>query len=168
MGKLNPILLAAVLTAICAACTTDPGDTRVGARKVADQRLATYTPLRRVTYRDACGSGGPLTVSVDRVIISDHAALVEARIKNSSSQPYLLGNSSGAAALLANDTGMTLAWNGGAAAEIPGLAETRHHFRMDGHFSGEPASFLVHARRKNQGEADGTILLAVGLGADSR
>jgi len=164
MDRLVTILIAAVLAASCAACTTKAGETGIGARKVADQRLATYTPIRRLTYRNVCGSEGPLTICVDRINMSDTATLIEAKIRNSSPQPYLQAGMKEASVLLTDDTGMTLVWDNGESMEYRGLEERVAHFRMEGHFRGEPAILKVNnIRRKSPEHADQEFSIMVRL-----
>ena len=157
--------ITGVLVAICSACTTSPQSAEVRPRKVVEQRLAAYTPLRRLTYRDACGSEGPLTICVDRISVSDTATLVETRVKNALSQPYLLEGAKESAVLLADDAGMIVesyqAWH----REWQGLEERVVHFRLEGHFSGEPAIFTVkNIRRKSPEHADKGFFIVVRLG----
>lgn len=165
MKRLTKIAVITVLVTACAACTTQPGTTGDRTKKVAEQRLAAYTPIRRLAYRDACGSDGPLTVCVDRISISDSAVLVEARIRNASPQPYLQGNRSGASVLLADETGMTLVGYNGEAMEFQGVKEKGVHFRMEGHFAGEPAIFMVNdIRKKGAAQADQAMSIMARLG----
>jgi len=165
MKRRAAIFTAAVLAASCAACKTESGDAGGRPGKVADQRLATYSPIRRLTYRDVCGSEGPLTLCVDRVILSDNATLVEARVTNVSSQPYVSGNVEEATVLLANDTGMALVSNKGESMEFQGMQERAVRFKMEGPFGGEPATFIVNnIRRKSQQRTDPGFSVTVRLG----
>lgn len=152
MVKIMVMFMALCLTILCAACTTKPGGAGDVPRKVADQRLATYTPIRRVTYRNACGSNGPLTVCVDRITLSAAAAVVEARIRNSSPERYVQGAAREASVSLADNTGKTLAWSNGGPMEYPGLEERFVRFRMEGDFSGEPHRVLVNRIREKRKE----------------
>lgn len=165
MERIAAIFIAAVLAASCAACTTKPGDAGIRTRKVADQRLAAYTPIRRLTYRNACGSDGALTICVDRINMSDTATLVEARVRNASPLLYLQGNMKEASVLLADDAGMTLVWGNGESMEYQGLEERVVHFRMEGHFSGEPTIFMLNnIRRKSPEHADRGFSIVARLG----
>lgn len=155
MERIVAIFITAVLTASCAACTTKPKDVGIRPRKVADQRLAAYTPIRRLTYRDVCGSEGQLSICVDRISMSDSATLVEARIRNTSPQSYVQENMKKASVLLADDAGMTLVWDNWENMEYLGLQERVVHFRMEGHFSGEPTILMVNnIRRKSLEHVD--------------
>ena len=159
------MVLVLVLVTACAACTTPPGTAGERTRKVAEQRLAAYTPIRRLAYRDACGSDGPLTVCVDRISISDSAVLVEARIRNASSQSYLQGNTGGTSVLLADDTGTMQVGYNGEAVEFQGVKERVVHFRMEGHFAGEPAIFTMNTiRKKGAAQADQAMSIMARLG----
>jgi hypothetical protein len=165
MERIAVFIMAVVLAASCTACTTTPGDTGTRAGKVADQRLAAYTPIRRLTYRDVCGSEGPLTICVDRITLSDDAALVEARVRNASPQPYVQGDMKEASVILEDDTGMTLVWDNVGGTEYQGLEERVVRFRMEGHFSGEPAIIMVNnIRRKSSEPADRGFSLVARLG----
>lgn len=165
MNRFLTIIASAVLVALGAACTPPPGGTGGGEKRVMEQRLAAYTPIRRLTYRDACGSDGPLTICVERISIADSAALVEARISNASPQPYLQESPPGARALLADDAGMNLEWSNGVAMEYHGRKETIVHFRMEGHCAGNPARFMVNnIRMKGAAETNPGISLMVRLG----
>lgn len=144
MKRIFVIASVVVLTGVCAACTTTPGDGGVKVGKIADQRLAAYTPIRRVTYRDVCSSEGPLTVCIDRISMSETSTLVEARIRNASPQPYLQGNMKEASVLLADDTGRSLIWENREPMEYQGLEERIVHFKMAGHFSGEPSILMMN------------------------
>lgn len=155
MGRITVIFIALCLTMLCVACTTKPGGAGDTPKKVADQRLATYTPIRRLTYRNACGSEGPLTICVDRITLSESAALVEARIRNSSSERYVQGAAKEASVLLADNSGMTLAWSKVGPMEYPGTEEMVVHFRMEGHFSGEPYAVVLNSIRKKRTEHGG-------------
>lgn len=152
MVRIATIFMAAVLATSCTACTIEPRKTEIRHKKVAGQRLTAYTPVRRLIYSDVCGSEGPLTLCVNRLTLSDQAALVEARIKNTSSQPYVMGIMKEAAVLLADDTGMTLVWDKGEDMEFNALEERAVNFRMEGHFGGEPAIFMVDNIRKKSPE----------------
>ena len=148
MNNIATILAGVVLITLCAACTAPSGENGVRTGKIADQRLATYTPVRRLTYRNACGSEGPLTVCVDRITLSDTAALVEARITNRSAEGYVQSVVQGAAVMLTDNCGRTLAWSDGDIQEYPGSHEKAGRFRMEGHFSGDPYSVMVGNIRK--------------------
>lgn len=152
MNKIATALLAVVMTALCAACTAPPGDGGVRTGKISDQQLGAYTPIHRLTYRNACGSEGPLTVCVDRITLSDSAVLVEARIKNASPDTYVQSATQGVSVMLADNNGRTLARDGGNSTEYPGLKEKAVSFRMEGHFSGEPYAFMVNSFMKKSGD----------------
>ncbi|MDD2853374.1 MAG: hypothetical protein PHY09_15930 [Desulfuromonadaceae bacterium] len=152
MNKISTVLLVAVLTMLCAACTSPAGDGGVRSGKIGDQRLGAYTQIRRLTYRNVCGSGGPLTVCVDRITLSDSAVLVEARIKNAAPERYVQSAKEGTSILLADKSGRTLAWDGGYSMEYPGMKEKSVSFRMEGHFSEEPHAVMVNRIRKKTGD----------------
>jgi hypothetical protein len=165
MERITAKFMAAVLAASCFACTTNSGDAGISSRKVADQRLAAYSPIRRLTYLNACGSEGPLTVCVDRITLSDSAALVEARIRNTSPQVYIQENMNEASVILADDAGKSLAWDNKESREYQGAEEKVLRFRMEGHFSGEPTILMMNnIRRKNLGRPDQGVSIAARLG----
>lgn len=165
MKKISTALLAVVLTTLCAACTSSPVDGGVRSGKIGDQRLGAYTQIRRLTYRNACGSEGALTVCVDRITLSDSAALVEARIRNAAPNGYVQSAKDGTSVMLADKSGRTLAWDGGNSAEFPGMKEKSVSFRMEGHFSEEPYAVMVNSIRKKAGDhADPGISVVAMLG----
>jgi hypothetical protein len=161
MKKVIAVCMAAAIAAPGAGCTAKPGDTVEATRKVSDQLLATYIPLRRLSYRNACGSEGVVTICVERISISDDTTLVEARIINASQSRYPLGNGSDDALILANDAGERLVWGSGKPGEYvkPGVVDMR--FRMAGHFTGEPASLTMNAAGAGRGRA---IMVRLGAG----
>lgn len=159
------MLMAVVLVATCTACTTTPGNAEVRSNKVSEQRLAAYAPIRRLTYRDACGSEGALTVCVDRISISDSATLVEARIKNASRQPCFLEDTKAASVLLADGSGMTREWDNAGGMELKAGEERVARFRFEGRFSGEPAIFMVNnVRTKSVNQAGRGLSVVARLG----
>jgi len=165
MKKIAKVLFAVVLTTLCAACTSSQGDNGVRNGKIGDQRLGAYTQIRRLTYRNACGSEGPLTVCVDRITLSDSAALVEARINNVATEKYVQSPTEEASVLLADKSGRTLAWDGNIITEYPGMTEKAVSFRMEGHFSEEPYAIMVNNFRIKMGDhADHGISVVAMLG----
>jgi hypothetical protein len=164
MRKIVALLLVVALSIVCVACTTTPGGVGAQDRKVGDQRLTTYTPMRRLTYRNACGSEGALTVCIDRIIMSDSAVVVEARIKNGTPEKYVLNATDGASVLLADKAGRTLNWDGGNSTEYPGLKEKIVRFRMEGHFGEEPYAVMINGIKKMDAQADHAISVVALLG----
>lgn len=124
-------------------CNSNPHKTAQVPRKTSDQKLGVYTPLRRLTYAGACGSDGPLSISVRRIIVSEQATVVEVKAKNLSSHPYLLRSESGASAVLRTTDNETLAWNGGRSTLAVKSGDSDMQFRMEGVLQGEPVAFQL-------------------------
>ena len=165
MERISAMFMAICLTVLCPGCTAKPGDAGVKSRKVADQRLATYTPIRRLSYRNACGGEGPLTLCVERVTLSDSAALVEIRIRNMSQETYVQGTAGAASVFLADEAGIRLAWSSADLLEYPGQEERIVRFRMEGNLGGEPhAVMLNNIRRKSVQDAGHGFSVVATLG----
>jgi hypothetical protein len=162
MKYVIPAIMTALIAVLPAGCTSKPGEPVMTGKKVTDQLLATYAPLRRLTYRDACGSEGTLTVCVDRITISDTATLVETRIRNSSKSPYFRGYASGATAVLTNAADETGSLIGGNAGGNPQTGEMKVQFRMEGHFRGEPAALAVNGSGKSAASGEFPVVVRLG------
>jgi hypothetical protein len=165
MKKIATALLSVILITLSAACSPPAGGNGVRTGKISDQRLGVYTPIRRLTYRNACGSEWPLTVCVDRITLSDTTALVEARIKNAAPESYVQNATDDELVILADKNGRTLGWNSGKSTEYPGMKEKGVSFRMEGHFSGEPYAVMLNSiRRKTVGHTDQSLSVVAMLG----
>lgn len=142
MNRIAASFLAAIVFMASAGCTGKPEGVGTPGKKIADQRLATYSPIRRLTYRDACGSEGPITVCVDRIVVSDAATVIEARIRNASfhASPQAFAPK---ATLRGERPGEALDLREGkpGAALEPG--ERKAVFMADGHFEGNPVAITL-------------------------
>jgi len=134
------VSVVALNAVLVAGCTTKTNEAGAATRKAADQRLATYNVIRRLTYKDACASEGPLSVCVERILTSENATVVEAKLKNRSSD--LREASSAAIIMLKSDGGETFKWVGGKPLPLK-QGETHVRFEMQGHLKGEPTSFVM-------------------------
>jgi len=137
-----------VMTMLCAACTTKPDAVGSTPKKVADQRLAAYTAIRRMSYRNACGSEGPLTICVDRITLSEGAALVDARVSNVSPERYLQGTAREGSVWLVDKNGKKLAVGNGETVGYPGDEEIAARFRLERYFKEEPHAVVLNRVRK--------------------
>lgn len=136
--------IACIVMVTAAGCTGKSGDSGVTGKKVADQRLAVYNSIRRLLYRDACGSAGPITICVDKIVISDTATVVETRVRNSSAQAYLDDNAGGAGVLRAAGTDEALQLHPERAGQSVGPGESRLVFRVEDKFQGNPAVLAIN------------------------
>jgi hypothetical protein len=100
------------------------------------------------TYREACGSQGPVTVCVDEITRSGADTLVSARIRNFSAGAYQHGYPSKAAVLLTDDANDELELAEVKSAEHLGAGDARLKFRMGGHLAGTPHTLTVQNIRK--------------------
>jgi hypothetical protein len=134
MKRLVSVFMAVAL--LFAGCHKEPVVNNKAGKKVADQLLNSYSPVRRLTYRDACGGDGALTVCVERISISDSATLVEVRVRNGNRFSYVLGGPGGRV-FLADADGETIAGDRVSERQLePG--EVPMLFRMSGRLRGEP------------------------------
>lgn len=62
-------IIVRVITLILAAqgvgCSARLSGEAPATKKISEQHLSAYTPLRRLTYQNACGGNGPLSVCAD-------------------------------------------------------------------------------------------------------
>jgi hypothetical protein len=141
--KLLIVLFIVVLNiSMIVGCTTKSDEAGVTTKKVAEQRLVTYDTIRRLIYKDACGSEGPLSICVERILISGTATVVEAKIKNVSSYSYLNGGVSTAMILLKSDSNEKISCVNDKPLSLKS-GETNIKFQMQGHFKGEPIVFVM-------------------------
>ena len=146
MRKTVTVVAATCLSFIICGCTTSPTDPGKTGGKASDQMLAEYSYVRRLTYRGASGSNGPITARVERIMMSDAKTFVETTISNSSRKSYELGNAAGSPARLKSDAGETLPGvdTGPGKTLEPGNTVVR--FMMEGHLKGKPASLTLDVR----------------------
>jgi hypothetical protein len=156
MNMMIIVWAAAAIAALGAGCTPRPQGKGATPRKVGDQLLAVYTPLRRLSYRNACGSSRDITICVDRISISDSVTLVETRLSNASRSGFSL-TTTDEAAILVNQAGERVVGESRDGKYLrPG--DTTMRFRLEGHLAGEPAALTVNA-----GEAGREVSIIVGL-----
>lgn len=142
MKRLIVMFVAGLNAAMIFGCTTKTDEAGAATKKVADQRLATYNAIRRLTYKNACGSEGALSICVERILTSETATVVEAKVKNTSSYSYLNGGTSTATILLRSDANETLRCVGDKTFSLKS-GETDIKFQMQGQLKGEPTVFIM-------------------------
>lgn len=145
MRKTIAIFLAVMISVIVAGCVekSGPAQTERTGKKVVDQRLNVYSSIRRLSYRDACGRNGPITICVDGIVISDTATVIETRITNSSPQTYSNGNVPRVAVLRGVEPGERLDAIEQWPCEPVQPGERRLLFRADRHFEGDPMALSI-------------------------
>lgn len=145
MKETIAIFLAVMTSVIAAGCMekSGPAQTERMGKKVADRRLNVYSSVRRLSYRDACGRNGPITICVDGIVISDAATIIETRITNSSPQAYSNGNVPRVAVLRGMDPSERLDAIEERPCEPVQPGERRLLFRADRHFEGDPMALSV-------------------------
>lgn len=137
-------LVSALLVVSLGGCSVKSKEAEAVNKKVADQHLVTYNPVRRLIYRNACATEGPITVCVEKIIVSETGTFVETSMKNSSKNTYSFGNGSRASAFLTNEGGEKLEWaKDGSGTYLEPGEKAAVLFRMGGHLKGEPATFLL-------------------------
>lgn len=158
-------MIILILAAQAFGCSSKPAGNDPATVKVSEQRLSTYTPLRRLSYRNACGSNGPITLCVERITISENAALLEMRIHNSSERPYVLGNGSPPSLLLTNSGGSALKGQIEKLEQIPASAAKHLCCKLDGNITGKLKELNMEdiaATHHPQGKRYNKITVALG------
>lgn len=148
MKRYGSVLIGLAVFLSCIGCHQRPVPAERAGKKVADQLLALYTPMRRLSYQDACGGDGGLTICVDRISVTDAATLVEARIKNGTGFSYSLGGTGSGKAVLAGSDGGKVGWEGGTPERHLDPGESLLHFKMDGRLAGEPVLLTIQGIEK--------------------
>lgn len=137
MNRIMESIMVLMLIATVAGCNYKPAGHDPVLQKVSEQRLATYNPLRRLTYRNACRNAGALTVCVERISQSETAALVELRITNRSDAAYQPENDSAPSLHLSSSSGSFLQGSLENPSPIPAFGEKYLYCKLDGMLSGE-------------------------------
>ena len=139
--------MALMLTALLAGCNGKPTEDAPAVRFVSVQRLATYSPLKRLTYRNVCRDAGTLTFCVERISLSDTAAVVELRIINRSGELYRPEKERTPVLLLSSSDGTFMQGRVDSLAPIAALGEKYLYCRVDGRLSGELKTVLIEDAR---------------------
>lgn len=147
MNRVISSTMVLMLTTLLAGCNGKPKGDVPAARFVSEQRLATYSPLRRLTYRNVCRNAGALTFCVERISQSETAAVVELRISNRSGAPFRPENESIPYLLLSGSSGSFLQGPVENLGPIPAFGEQYLYCRVDGHLSGEPTALALEDAR---------------------
>lgn len=130
--------LLVVMLATSAGCSEQTSAREGGGKKVSEQILVNYTPLRRISYRDTCGESRLLRVCVERITLSETAALLELRVTNRSAVPYLPGKSGEQPSVqLASSSGALLSGTIAHLGTVPSAGEKYLYCSIDGQMSGE-------------------------------
>lgn len=148
MRRYGTVLLGIAGFLTCVGCHQRPVPTERSVKKVADQVLAVYTPLRRLSYRDTCAGDGEFSVCVDRISVTDTATLVEARVKNGTPFSYSIGGAGCVNAVLTGSDGGKVTWEDGKPPRHLDPGESHLRFKMDGRLAGEPVLLTIQGIEK--------------------
>lgn len=124
-------------------CSAESTGNTQAIKKVSEQQLSTYTTLRRISYRNTCGSEGLISVCVERITISDNAAMLEMRIINSSPESYVPGRDNPPSLLLTSSGGNVLKGRVVNLEQIPSSGEKYFYCKLDGNITGNPKELII-------------------------
>ena len=140
MNGIKSRIVVVLLIAALTGCSDVPDPMM---KNVSEQLLVTYSPVRRLTYRNACGENGPIRICVERITTSDAAVLLELRINNRLTTTYQSLNASEPEILLASGNGAFLTGKLPLLQPIPASGEMNLYCRLDGQLSGELKMLVV-------------------------
>lgn len=132
-----------MLTALLSGCNGKPTEDAPAVRLVSVQRLATYSPLKRLTYHNVCRDAGTLTFCVERISQSESAVVVELRIINRSGVVHQPEKGSAISLRLSNSNGSFLEGLLEELVPIPAFGEKYLYCRLDGRLNGDLAAVIL-------------------------
>jgi hypothetical protein len=114
----------------------------------APRQIGMDSPEREYSFKQACGSEGPITICVENITQSAKYTLVTARIRNNSESAYLHGYPSKESVFLEDESHEAIELVEVSPVEFLGPGECVLLFRLAGSLSGRPARLTVHNIRR--------------------